>query len=96
MKKITSLTIGLLITLWAWGQYHVDTIVFKYKNGVIKRQGIMVDGKKAGIWKYYDRQGRLTQEAQFKNDKLWGTRNVFLSQRQKTDRGLHVRQHPPG
>ncbi|HNR56389.1 MAG TPA: hypothetical protein PKJ19_14570, partial [Flavobacteriales bacterium] len=47
------------------------------KTKVKRSEGLMVNGREWGEWKFYDRQGRLMEQAEFKSGERDGHVQVF-------------------
>lgn len=52
------------ISFYKHGVLH-GYIQVKRPNGMLHYTGAFEDGKKVGVWKYYDEQGKLAQEKNF-------------------------------
>ncbi len=52
----------------------IEGVIYKeyYENGNISLEGLMVDGKREGLFKEYDLEGRMTWERTYKDDILDG------------------------
>jgi antitoxin component YwqK of YwqJK toxin-antitoxin module len=46
-------------------------------SGKIEKQGVRYRGKDVGIWKFYDENGRVTEEVDFENQQLVGEMPVI-------------------
>ena len=47
----------------------VNGVIF-YTNAEKKEEGVYMNGKKSGVWKYYNDNGVLTKEELYKKGKL--------------------------
>ena len=68
-----------------------DYTIFYYCNGQLESEGNWKNGKKDGLWKYYNKKGILKLESNWKNGKkdgLWKNYNkkgVLKSERNYKD-----------
>ncbi|MBI4647596.1 MAG: hypothetical protein HY738_13670, partial [Bacteroidia bacterium] len=70
MKAIISI-LFLILAFSAFPQ-KIDTIVNYYSDGKVASKGIMFDGAEWGKWLYWDKDGRLIQETDFRHGTLHG------------------------
>ena len=49
------------------------TVYSKEKSNLILSEGIYLNNKKFGLWKYYNNEGKLRKTCEFKNGKITGT-----------------------
>ena len=47
-----------------------ETTVEYYDNNEIKDKGVIKNGKKDGLWEYFDEKGNLTKSETWENGKL--------------------------
>ncbi len=62
----------------------LDVYIENYESGSIKLTGQKKEGKKEGLWIYYDEKGKPTHHAFYKNDSLmyykylWHRNGLFI------------------
>lgn len=55
---------------------HSD-MAFIYQNGVLIEKGMLVDGKREGVWQSFNENGTLATEASFSNGLKNGVWNIY-------------------
>jgi hypothetical protein len=71
--------LGLVFYCVKPGERRLDTTPYLmlHKNGKVYAKGQFVDGKREGLWEYFDEAGRLKASTHFKNDHFDGERAFY-------------------
>lgn len=69
------------------------TVYSKDKSNLILSEGIYLNNKKFGLWKYYNNKGNLRKTCEFKNGKITGTSQSFHKNGKLNLKIIHYTKH---
>jgi antitoxin component YwqK of YwqJK toxin-antitoxin module len=78
MTRLLGILFGILLALSAMAQ-SVEPFVDHWdaKKTIKRSEGLMVNGREWGEWKFYDREGRLAEQAEFKSGERDGRVRIY-------------------
>ena len=87
LKKLSSLLLISIITFSVNAQ-EIRTFFWDDENKIIQSEGIFKEGKEHGIWKFWNKEGKLVRESEFYKGEIKGRVTYFYENGNKMNEGF--------